>query len=101
VDVVVVALDEEMKLKGGCESMQCKSCQSARNWKCPAEINIHPPAGMENLSKPAVWAFPRLRVCGDCGFVEFVLEESELKRLTDVYSGEPFCDALVPCPGNS
>lgn len=65
--------------------MQCKSCRSVQMWKCPAEVNIHPPSGIENSTKPAVWAFPRFRVCADCGFVEFVLEESELKSLRDLY----------------
>ena len=72
--------------------MQCRSCRSVDNWKCPSEINIHPPAGTENLSKPTVWVFPQVRVCADCGFAEFVLEESELKNLRDLYSSQPSGD---------
>jgi len=46
----------------------------------PAEINIHF-SGIENLTKPTVWAFPTLLVCLDCGFVEFVTGEDALRQL--------------------
>ena len=63
----------------------CKSCHSTRQWSCPAEINIHPPSEVENLTKPTVWAFPKLSVCPDCGLVEFVLEDRLLHRLKESY----------------
>lgn len=60
----------------------CKICQLAAQAEFPAEINIHFP-GKKNLSKPSVWTFPKLLVCLNCGFTEFVLEEAELVRLRD------------------
>lgn len=60
----------------------CKSCYSVLQRKFPAEINIHF-HGMKNLDKPAVWAFPNLMVCLNCGFTEFVLENRERETLRD------------------
>jgi hypothetical protein len=60
--------------------MSCKSCQSANRREFPAEINVHFP-GSRNLTKPAVWLFPKLLVCLDCGFVEFAITDAELRRL--------------------
>lgn len=62
--------------------MACKVCGSRKQKGFPAEINIHPPRGLEQLSSPCVFAFPELLVCFDCGFTEFALEESELIELT-------------------
>lgn len=56
-----------------------------QQWECPAEINIHPPRGLENLVKPAVLVFPTLLVCADCGFAEFVLDHTQLKGLSGIY----------------
>ena len=39
------------------------------------EINIHFP-GLKGLDKPTVWVFPKLVVCFDCGFTEFLIPES-------------------------
>lgn len=60
----------------------CKFCYSVLQRKFPAEINIHFP-GPKNLDKPTVWAFPKLLVCLNCGFTEFVLENGERERLRD------------------
>lgn len=65
--------------------MSCKNCGSMQQWECPAEINIHPPTGFENLTQPTVWAFPDLLVCSDCGFVEFVLDATQLEGLSGIY----------------
>ena len=62
--------------------MLCKICHCSQQRNFPTEINIHFP-GEKNLSKPSVWAFPKLLVCLDCGFTEFVLKEAELERLRD------------------
>lgn len=62
--------------------MSCKSCQSTQQSTFPTEINIHFP-GRENLTKTSVWAFPKLLVCLNCGFTEFVLEPPELSRLKE------------------
>jgi hypothetical protein len=45
-----------------------------------AEINIHFPR-LRDLDKPAVLVFPTLVVCLDCGFTEFILEETEIPLL--------------------
>jgi len=62
--------------------MSCRLCQSESQHKFPSEINIHFP-GRENLTKPTVWVFPKLVLCLDCGFTEFIVEEKELGLLKD------------------
>lgn len=61
-----------------CQS--CPFCESANRREFPAEINIHFP-GMEGLTKPTVWVFPRLSVCMDCGGALFTVAEAELEQL--------------------
>ena len=61
--------------------MACKVCGSRRQEGFSSEVNIHPPRGLEYLNSPCVFAFPQLLVCLDCGFTEFVLEESERSEL--------------------
>jgi hypothetical protein len=65
--------------------MACRSCQSYTEIEVTAEMNIHF-SGVVNVDKPSVWAFPRLIVCLNCGFVEFVLERDELIHLREVAS---------------
>lgn len=60
--------------------MACKLCQSHNQRNFNAEINVHFP-GRNNLDKPSVFTFPKLLVCLNCGFTEFVLETPELLRL--------------------
>jgi hypothetical protein len=60
--------------------MSCKSCGSDKQTQLGAEMNIHFP-GLKGLEKPAVWAFPKLTVCLNCGYTEFTLPESELRDL--------------------
>ena len=45
-------------------------------------MNIHFP-GLHNLTKPSVWAFPKILVCLDCGFTEFRSEGAELGLLAE------------------
>jgi hypothetical protein len=59
--------------------MPCKSCGSVNQSKLTAEIAIHFP-GLENLDRPAVWVFPELVVCLDCGTAEFAVPEAELRQ---------------------
>ena len=68
--------------------MDCRNCGSAKQKEFPSEVNIHPPRGLKYLSNPCVFAFPQLLVCLDCGFTEFVLEETERGELAQHYSGE-------------
>ena len=58
------------------------SCQPANRSTFNGEIAIHFP-GLEGLDKPIVWVFPKLLVCMNCGFTEFVLPEAELQRLVE------------------
>jgi len=63
--------------------MTCRACRSHQQEEFQAEINIHPPGGLENLNKPCVLAFPKLTICYDCGFAEFVLDGIERNELHD------------------
>jgi hypothetical protein len=60
----------------------CRSCQSANQSTFNGEIAIHFP-GLDGLEKPIVWVFPKLLVCLNCGFTEFVIPEAELRRLAE------------------
>jgi hypothetical protein len=60
--------------------MPCKSCGSVDQKKFSAEMAIHFP-GLKNIDKPAVWVFPELVVCFDCGTAEFAVPEEELRLL--------------------
>jgi hypothetical protein len=60
--------------------MACKSCASDQQADFAAEINIHF-SGLRGMDTPAIWAFPKLTVCLDCGQTEFTLAEPELRRL--------------------
>lgn len=60
--------------------MTCLVCQSSNQRTFTSELNIHFP-GFEGLSRPSVWAFPRLVVCLDCGFTQFALSDDQLKEL--------------------
>lgn len=60
------------------DQMTC-SCRSARR-EFNAEVCIHF-SGIENLDKPAVFVFPSLSVCLECGATGFVIGEIELRKL--------------------
>jgi hypothetical protein len=62
--------------------MACKSCRSDNQSEFVAEINIHFP-GLKNLDKPSVLVFPKVVVCVDCGFTEFLIPETKLLQLAD------------------
>jgi len=57
--------------------MSCRRCASANLSRFPTEIAIHLPG----LSTPHVFLFPNVVVCMDCGFTEFVILGTELRRL--------------------
>jgi len=69
-------------LAGSETRLFCKLCQSHNQSTFPTEMNIHFP-GRHNLTKPSVWAFPKIVVCLDCGFTEFRIEGAELGRLAE------------------
>lgn len=60
--------------------MACKSCGAPNQNALSAEMAIHVP-GLENLDRPAVWLFPRILVCMDCGFSEFLVPEDKFQFL--------------------
>jgi hypothetical protein len=60
----------------------CRSCLSSEQREFPAEINIHFPP-RQGLNKPALWVFPLLHVCLQCGSVEFALPAEQLRALAD------------------
>jgi hypothetical protein len=62
--------------------MICRSCQSENQHSLNGEIAIHFP-GLAGLNKPIVWVFPKLMVCMNCGFAEFVVPETELQQLEE------------------
>lgn len=58
----------------------CKSCGNSNQSEFSSEICIHFP-GLQGLDIPAVFVFPKLVVCLDCGFTECLIPETELRRL--------------------
>jgi len=62
--------------------MSCKSCHSENQCDLSGEVAIHFP-GLKGLDKPIVWVFPKLCVCLNCGFTEFVVSETELRQLVE------------------
>jgi len=60
--------------------MLCRRCALDNHDTFNGEIAIHFP-GLKGLDKPIVWAFPKLAVCLECGFTEFIVPERELSVL--------------------
>ena len=60
----------------------CKSCSGLNLKTFNGEVAIHFP-GLNGLNKPIVWVFPKIAVCLDCGFTEFVVPERELRVLVE------------------
>jgi hypothetical protein len=60
--------------------MPCKSCGSGNQSKYTGELSMHFP-GLKDIDKPAVWVFPQIVVCLDCGRAEFIIPEAELRQL--------------------
>lgn len=63
-------------------SYNCKACHATRHSSFNAEVAIHFP-GLRGLNKPVVLIFPKLEVCLECGFTEFVVPERELQVLRE------------------
>jgi hypothetical protein len=62
--------------------MLCPSCHSRKIREYNAEINVHFP-GMNGLTIPTVWVFPRVLVCLDCGQAQFTIPDAERKTLIE------------------
>ena len=60
--------------------MACWSCGSSNSKKFESEISIHFPQ-IKDAHKRPVLVFPDLIVCLDCGEANFVVPQTELKRL--------------------
>ena len=60
----------------------CKSCGTGNQSEFNSEVCIHVP-GPKGLEKPAVFVFPKFLVCLNCGFTEFSIPETELRRLAE------------------
>jgi hypothetical protein len=72
--------------------MKCRSCDAspaARPFS--GEVALHFP-GLNGLTKPIVWVFPKVLVCLECGSAEFVVPEMELEVLR---TGAPVDGATV------
>jgi len=55
-------------------------CGTDNQVQLVAEIALHFP-GLKYVSEPAVWVFPKVLVCMDCGSTEFTVPQRELKLL--------------------
>jgi len=60
--------------------MECKECGSDKLTNFTGEVAVHFP-GLEGLSKPIVWVFPRLAICLVCGSTNFVVPDEQLRQL--------------------
>jgi hypothetical protein len=60
--------------------MSCPLCGSGNEAELAAEMIIHF-SGLKNLDNPGVWVFPKLLVCLNCGFSQFIVPEPELVLL--------------------
>ena len=60
--------------------MDCKGCASPNVRRLNGELAIHFP-GLDGLTKPVVWVFPRLDVCLVCGVTNLNVPEEQLSVL--------------------
>jgi hypothetical protein len=58
----------------------CPSCVSSNQAEFSSEMLIHL-SGLTNIDKPALWLFPKLLVCLDCGFLQATVPAAELASL--------------------
>lgn len=73
------------------KNAKCNRCSSECRTEFGGELAIHF-TGLAGLNKPIVWVFPRLFVCLNCGFTEFIVPETELAVLE---TGTPVEGAAV------
>ena len=70
-----------MQVKTVSTEHRCKQCGSTYGTDFVTELCIHIP-GAENLTVPAVFIFPVLEICLDCGAVsEFRISTKDLTEL--------------------
>jgi len=69
-------------------SITCPSCSTNNKRTLNGEIALHFDGGLQDLEKPIVWSFPKILVCLNCGFAEFVLEDAPLQSLRQNYTDD-------------
>ena len=62
--------------------MICKRCSSKDLSIFNTEMNLHF-SGRQGLDMASVWAFPKVRVCLNCGLAEFDVPDRELRMLAE------------------
>jgi hypothetical protein len=63
--------------------MRCRNCGTSLEVKpFNGEIALHFP-GLDGLKKSIVWVFPKVLVCLECGFAEFLLPDEPMEELRD------------------
>jgi hypothetical protein len=60
--------------------MHCELCRSGNQAEFSAEMMIHF-SGLRNIDDSGLLAFPKILVCLNCGFSQFVMTQAELARL--------------------
>jgi hypothetical protein len=63
--------------------MSCPTCRSDKQIEYSAEMLVHL-VGLKNLDNSGVMLFPRLLVCGACGFSSFTVTKAQLASLTAI-----------------
>jgi hypothetical protein len=62
--------------------MSCPECALSNQAEFSAEMVVHS-SGLKNIDRPAVYVFPKILVCLDCGSARFIVPKSELASLAD------------------
>ena len=60
----------------------CKSCASGNLKELRSEICIHLP-WFESSNREPLFIFPKLIVCAECGFSEFLFPETQLRTVRE------------------
>jgi hypothetical protein len=75
-------------------TMACKSCGASNQMNFTGEIAIHFP-GLNNIDKPAVFVFPEILFCTNCGYAEFAVPENQMRLLANGGAGSS-CEEQLP-----
>jgi hypothetical protein len=67
---------------GDARTAGCALCGSTNQRKFTGEIAIHLP-NLKDIDKPAIWLFPQVLICRDCGTAVFAVPEAELRSLSE------------------
>jgi len=84
---------------------QCKSCASSNLIELNSAICLHS-TGTRGLTKDAIFAFPKLVVCLDCGATQLTLSAAELQLVRErgarTFSlGGPVAGISAPLEGST